>query len=83
VLHTTSNDRNKIKIMAVIYLIRMKKGIAMPCLFSNYRNVYPLHFKMQISASRERVSYKALIEENSYSIIEINNAGDDPLSACP
>jgi len=24
-----------------------------------------------------------LIEENSYSIIEINNAGDDPLSACP
>jgi len=38
---------------------------------------------MQISASRERVSYKALIEENSYSIIEINNVGDDPLSACP
>jgi hypothetical protein len=38
---------------------------------------------MQISASPERVSYKALIEENSYSIIEINNAGDDPLSACP
>jgi hypothetical protein len=38
---------------------------------------------MQISASRERVSYKALIEENSYSIIEINNAGDDHLSACP
>jgi len=38
---------------------------------------------MQISASRERVSYKALIEENSYSIVEINNAGDDPLSACP
>jgi hypothetical protein len=24
-----------------------------------------------------------LIEENSYSIIEINNAGGDPLSACP
>jgi len=24
-----------------------------------------------------------LIEENSYSIIEINNAGDDPLPACP
>jgi hypothetical protein len=24
-----------------------------------------------------------LIEENSYSIVEINNAGDDPLSACP
>jgi hypothetical protein len=21
--------------------------------------------------------------ENSYSIVEINNAGDDPLSACP
>jgi hypothetical protein len=38
---------------------------------------------MQISARRERVSYKALIEENSYSIVEINNAGDDPLSACP
>jgi hypothetical protein len=37
---------------------------------------------MQISARRERVSYKALIEENSYSIVEINNAGDDPLSAC-
>jgi hypothetical protein len=54
---------------------------------------------MQISASRERVSYKALIEddtmdgedrakqdaraENSYSIVEINNTGDDHLSACP
>jgi hypothetical protein len=24
-----------------------------------------------------------LVEENSYSIVEINNAGDDPLSACP
>ncbi|MFT5760339.1 MAG: hypothetical protein ACI9LM_005125, partial [Alteromonadaceae bacterium] len=24
-----------------------------------------------------------MIEENSYSIVEINNAGDDPLSACP
>jgi hypothetical protein len=38
---------------------------------------------MQISASRERVSYQELIEENSYSIVEINNAGDDPFSACP
>jgi len=38
---------------------------------------------MQVSASRERGSYKALIEDNSYSIVEINNAGDDPLSACP
>jgi hypothetical protein len=28
-------------------------------------------------------SYKALIEDNSYSIVEINNAGDDPFSACP
>jgi hypothetical protein len=24
-----------------------------------------------------------LIEENSYSIVKINNAGDDPLSPCP
>ncbi len=31
----------------------------------------------------KRVSTKALIEENSYSIVEINNAGGDPLSACP
>jgi hypothetical protein len=46
-------------------------------------NLYPLHFKMQVSASRERVRYKAWIEENSCSIIEIHNAGDDPLSACP
>jgi hypothetical protein len=38
---------------------------------------------MQISASRERVSYQELMEENSYSIVEINNVGDDPLSACP
>jgi hypothetical protein len=38
---------------------------------------------MPISASRERVSYQELMEENSYSIVEINNAGDDPLSACP
>jgi hypothetical protein len=37
----------------------------------------------QDSASRERVSTKALIEENGYSIVEINNAGDDPLSPCP
>jgi hypothetical protein len=35
------------------------------------------------SASRERVSTKALIEENGYSIVEINNAGDNPLSPCP
>jgi hypothetical protein len=38
---------------------------------------------MLISARRERVSYKALIEVNSYSIVEINNAGYDPLSTCP
>jgi hypothetical protein len=54
---------------------------------------------MQDSASRERVSTKALIEdearggegrakqdaraENGCSIVEINNAGDDPLSPCP
>jgi len=50
-------------------------------------------------ASRERVSTKALIEdetmdgegrakqdaraENGCSIVEINNAADDPLSSCP
>ena len=38
---------------------------------------------MQVSASRESVRYKAWIEENSCSIVEIHNAGDDPLSACP
>jgi hypothetical protein len=38
---------------------------------------------MQDSASRERVSTKALIEENGSSIVEINNDGDDPLSLCP
>jgi hypothetical protein len=54
---------------------------------------------MQDSASRERVSIKALIEydtmdgggrakqdaraENGCSIVKINNAGDDPLSPCP
>jgi len=38
---------------------------------------------MQDSASRKRVSTKALIEYNGCSIIEINNAGDDPLSPCP
>ena len=45
--------------------------------------IYPSHFKVQISANRERVRYKALIEENSYSIVSINNAVDDPLSPCP
>jgi len=45
--------------------------------------IYPLHLKMQVSASRERVRYKAWIEENSCSIVEIHNAVDDPLSACP
>ena len=38
---------------------------------------------MQVSASRERVRYKAWIEENSCFIVEIHNAGDDPFSACP
>jgi len=38
---------------------------------------------MRDSASRKRVSTKALIEENDCSIVEINNAGDDPLSPCP
>jgi len=38
---------------------------------------------MHDSAGREGVSIKALIEENSYSIIKINNAGDGPLSPCP
>jgi hypothetical protein len=38
---------------------------------------------MQDSASRERVSTKALIEENGCFIVEINNAGDDLLSSCP
>jgi len=48
---------------------------------ANY--LYPFYFKMQVSASRERVSYKALIDENSYYLVEINNAGDDPFSPCP
>jgi hypothetical protein len=26
---------------------------------------------------------KALIEENGYSLVEINNDGDDPFSPCP
>ncbi|WP_085296956.1 hypothetical protein [Cognaticolwellia mytili] len=38
---------------------------------------------MQDSASRERVSTKALIEEDGYSTVEINNTGDDPFSPCP
>jgi hypothetical protein len=45
--------------------------------------IYPNHLKIQDSASRERVSIKALIEENGCAIVEINNAGDDPLSPCP
>jgi hypothetical protein len=45
--------------------------------------LYPNHLKIQDSANRERASTKALIEENGCSIIEINNAGDDPLSPCP
>jgi hypothetical protein len=45
--------------------------------------VYPCYFKIRLSANRERVNTKTLIDENSYSIFEINNAGDDPLSACP
>jgi len=38
---------------------------------------------MLVSASREMVSYKALIKEDSYSIVKINNAGDGHLSASP
>jgi len=47
------------------------------------KRIYPLHLNVQVSASRERVSYKTRIEENSCSIVEIHNAGDDLLSACP
>jgi hypothetical protein len=36
---------------------------------------------MQFSASQDSVSYNVLIEENSYSIVEINNAADNPLLA--
>jgi hypothetical protein len=39
--------------------------------------------RIQGAASRERVGTKALIEKNSYSIVKIINAGDDPLSPCP
>ncbi|WP_164718242.1 hypothetical protein [Colwellia sp. Arc7-635] len=39
--------------------------------------------KIQDCASRKGVSTKALIEENGCSIVEINNATDDPLSPCP
>jgi hypothetical protein len=49
---------------------------------SIWLNLYPYYFKIRLSASRERVSTKALIEENSYSIVKINNVGGDPLSAC-
>jgi len=45
--------------------------------------IYPSNLKIQDSARRKRVSTKALIEENGCSIVEINNAGDDPLSPCP
>ena len=33
--------------------------------------------------NKTKVSYKVLIEENSYYMVEINNAADDPLSVCP
>jgi hypothetical protein len=45
--------------------------------------IYPNHLKIQGSASRERGSIKALIEENGCSIVKINNAGGDPFSPCP
>jgi len=48
-----------------------------------YPKLYPSHLRGQNSASRERVSTKAVIEENGCSIVEINNAVDDPLSPCP
>jgi hypothetical protein len=62
-------------------------------------NISPSYLTIQDSASRKRVSTKTLIEydtmdgegrakqearaENGCSIVEINNAGDDPLSPCP
>ena len=73
--------------------------IATPYQKTMHDIIYPSHLKMQNSASRKRVSSKALIEddtmdgegrakqdaraENGCSIVEINNAGDDPLSPCP
>jgi len=51
--------------------------------YKNGMGIYPSNLKIQDSASRKRVSIKALIEENGCSIVEINNAGDDPLSTCP
>jgi hypothetical protein len=52
-------------------------------MFNIYLNIYPSHLKIQDSANRKRVSTKVLIEENGCSIVEINNATDDPLSPCP
>tara|TARA_B110000211_G_scaffold93012_1_gene108405 strand:- start:49 stop:258 length:210 start_codon:yes stop_codon:yes gene_type:complete len=45
-------------------------------------DLYPNHLQMQDCARRKRVSTKALIERNGCSILEINNAGDVPLSPC-
>ena len=40
--------------------------------------IYPCHFKMQDSARIKRLIGKALIEENSYSIVKINNTAYTP-----
>ena len=43
------------------------------------KELYPNHFKIQDSAKIKRLKGKALIEENGYSIVEINNATYKPL----
>ena len=47
------------------------------------KSIYSNHLKMQDCASRKRVITQALIERNGCSIVEINNAADEPLSPCP
>ncbi len=45
----------------------------LPCLNTKQVTVYPSHFKMQDSAEIRNALDEALIEDNSYSIVKINN----------
>ena len=67
----------------VLFILTIESSFSPSTVTSVTGISYPNHLGIQDSASRERAMYKALIEKNGCSIVEINNAGDDPLSPCP
>jgi hypothetical protein len=54
--------------------VKTAKYCHQSCLMYTQINVYPNHFKMQVSVGDINALGKALIAENGYSLFKINNA---------